>query len=167
MTRSTKIALVVSGLTLLCVVGVCGAAVAARTALPSLMGCKDATAPTVSSVVDRPEHIRELFPKLGSVTAVHWQEREARPRTCPEIGPMDYILSGFAVLAPETATEYRQRYTWTAATAPEVPADLRTFAPTSPQWTSSADFDRDISGGQPVFRFDHDSGTLYFTRGTT
>ena len=167
MTRNTKIALVVSGLTLLCVVGVCGAAIAVRTALPSVMGCTDATKPTVSSVVDRPEHIKELFPKLGPLTAVHWQEREARPRTCPEIGPMDYILTGFAVLAPETATDYRQRYTWTAATPPDVPADLRAFAPASPQWTFSDDFDRDIAGVTPMFHFDRASGTLYFTRTTT
>ena len=139
----------------------CVAAVALGPSMPALFGCRDATKPTTGSVIDRPQRVKELFPKLGTFTEVHWLERELTPRTCPDIGPMDYLMSGFIVLAPETAAGYRTQYTWTPATPAEVPEDLRRYAPANPQWTASAAFDGDIGG-----RFWFDAGTLFFTHTT-
>jgi hypothetical protein len=155
--------LFVSGVTLVCVIGVCAATFALGPALPSLVGCRDATQPTVGSVIDSPQRIKELFPALGAFTEVHWQERELVPRTCPDIGPMDYLMSGFIVLAPETAAGYNTRYTWSPATPEEVPEDLRQFAPANPRWTASAPFDSEHGGH---FWFDAASGTLFFTHTT-
>ena len=163
MKRAPRIALFVSGATLVCVIGVCAATFALGPALPSLFGCRDSTKPTVTGVIDRPQRVKELYPALGAFTEVHWQERELTPRTCPDIGPMDYLMSGFVVLAPDTAAGYRTRYTWTPATPAEVPEDLRRYAPASPAWTASATFESDVGKD---FWFDAGSGTLFFTHST-
>jgi hypothetical protein len=164
--RTTKIALFVSGVTLVCVIGVCAAAFALGPALPSFVGCRDATKPTVSSVIDRPQRIKELYPALGAFTEVHWQERELTPRTCPDIGPMDYLMSGFVVLAPDTVAGYRSRFAWIAATPAEVPEDLRRYAPANPQWTASAAFEAEIATASSHFWLDAATGTLFFTHTT-
>jgi len=149
------------------VIGVCAAAVALGPSLPSIVGCRDATKPTVGTVIDRPQRVKELFPALGAFTEVHWQERERVPRTCPDIGPMDYLMSGFIVLAPDTAAGYRTRYAWAPAAPAEVPEDLRRYAPADPQWTASPAFDGDIGGTAGHFWFDAGTGTLFFTHSTS
>ena len=155
MRRVPKIALVVAGFTLLCVLGVVVAAVALGPSLPAAVGCPDAAQPTVGGVVDRPQRIAELFPKLGDITAAHWQDREAVPRTCPQVAPMRYITTGIIVIPAKTL----ELYSWQPAEPPDVPPALAPWAPRSPQWTSSAAFDADMGG---TFERDAGSATLFF-----
>jgi len=152
--RVPKIALVIAGFTLVIVIGVVVAAVVLGSSLPAAIGCPDAAQPTVGGVVDRPQRIKELFPGLGDITAAHWQDREAVPRTCPEVAPMRYITTGFIVVQ-QPFTVYR----WEPAKPPDVPPALVPWAPKSPQWTKSAAFDAAMGG---TFERDARSATLFF-----
>jgi hypothetical protein len=160
--RSSKIAVAVAAVAVFCAAGAAVVAIQLVPALTGLAGCEDATTPVAGEVRDDVKRIGELFPKLGEVASAHWQAREARPRTCPEFGPMDYVYSGFVELVPATLAAYRRAHTWTSADAPDVPEDLRKFAPAAPSWQHSATFDQAIAGAAPVFRLDSASGTLYF-----
>jgi hypothetical protein len=153
--RGSKIALVVAGFTLLCVLGVVVAAVVLGPSLPAAIGCRDAAQPTVGGVVSSPQRVKELFPKLGDIIAAHWQDREAVPRTCPEVAPMRYITTGIIVIQAKTL----ESYLWQPAEPPDVPPALAPWAPKSPQWTSSRAFDAAIGG---TFTRDAASGTLFF-----
>jgi hypothetical protein len=152
--RAPKIALVAAGLTLVIVIGVVVAAVALGTSLPAAVGCPDAAQPTVGGVVDRPQRVKELFPRLD-ITAAHWQDREAVPRTCPPVAPMRYITTGFIVVQPQIFTVYQ----WQPAEPPDVPPALAPWVPRSPQWTSSRAFDAAMGG---TFERDAASATLFF-----
>jgi hypothetical protein len=152
--RIPKIALVVAGLTLIVVLGVVVAAVVLGPALPAAVGCPDAAQPTVGGVVDRPQRVRELFPRLD-ITAAHWQDREAVPRTCPPVAPMRYITTGF--IDVQNLTLYR----WEPAKPPDVPQALAPWAPRSPQWTWSPAFDAEMGA---TFERDAASATLFFVQ---
>jgi hypothetical protein len=162
LSRRTRIAIVVAAIAVFCAAGAVVVAIQLAPTLTGLAGCEDATAPAVSEVRDDAKRVGELFPRLGEFTATHWQFREARPRTCPEFGPMDYVYSGFVTLAPATLEAYRRDHKWAAADAPDVPPDLREYAPGAPNWQRSTTFDQAVAGAAPVFRLDAASGTLYF-----
>jgi hypothetical protein len=153
--RTAKIALVVTGFTLLCVLGVVVAAVVLGPSLPAAIGCPDAAQPTVAGVVSSPQRVKELFPELGDIVAAHWQVREAVPRTCPQAAPMRYITTGIIVIQAKAL----ESYLWQPAEPPDVPPALAPWAPRSPQWTSSRAFDAAIGG---TFTRDAASGTLFF-----
>jgi hypothetical protein len=161
--RSSKVAVVVAALAVFCAAGAVVIAIQLAPALTGLAGCEDATAPVVSEVRDDAKRVGELFTKLGEFTATHWQVREARPRTCPEFGPMDYVYSGFVTLAPATIEAYRRDHQWAGAEPPDVPPDLRRYIPAAPTWQRSATFDEAVAGAGPVFLLDAASATLYFT----
>ena len=158
MSRTARLALVITALTVLCMVGAGAAVTVLAPTLLDLANCPNPASPAVTGVVDSPQRIERMYPVLAPLEAVHWQEREAYPRRCPErvAGPMDYIMEGFIVLAPARAAHLRGADTWTRAAAPEVPVDLRPFAPASPQWTAATSY--------PEFKFDQASRTVFFTR---
>jgi hypothetical protein len=135
----------------------------------SLSGCVNATAPAVSAVSTDTAKVSTLFPRLDATQAVHWQSREARPRTCPDIGPMDYFYEGLVVLRPDAATTYRTAYQWTPA-APDIQPALRQYAPVNADWRQSRAFHDSVAGpGDLSSRFflDVGSATVYFTTGTS
>jgi hypothetical protein len=158
--RASRIALAVTGLVLPCVIGVLVAAVTVGPSLPAAIGCPDAGQPTVGGVVDRPQRVKEFFPELTGVTTVHWQDREAVPRTCPQAAPMRFITTGLIVVAPSAF----QGYGWEPAKSPDIPPDLLPYAPRSPQWTASRDFNAAMGG---AFELDAASATLFFTHTQT
>jgi hypothetical protein len=130
-----------------------------------LGGCVNATAPAVSSVSTDATRVARLFPGLGPVRAVHWQSREARPRTCPEVGPMDYFYEGVVELRPEAVD---RSYRWMASTPDLMPA-LRQYAPPNPAWQQSHEFHDAVAGAADTSSFfyvDLDSATMYFITGT-
>ncbi|WP_433082854.1 hypothetical protein ACQP1P_02965 [Dactylosporangium sp. CA-052675] len=151
MTRPAKIALAITAALSACVIAICGVALALRDWVPGLAGCPDLTRPPKTSVFTEKARIEQMYPQLRPIRSVHWQEHEARARSCPEIGPMDYELNGLAVLTPERAAAAPEG---PPAAAPDIPADLRPFAPPAPHWL-------DVGGG---LLLDRASATVYFTR---
>jgi hypothetical protein len=154
--RTAKIALLVSGVMLACVLASCGVVLALRDWVPGLTGCEDVDKPTKGGVVTATVRIEQMWPQLAPIQQVHWQEHEARARSCPEIGPMDYVMDGFAVITAERAAALPAT---TAAQPPQVPEDLRPFAPADPQWLRV--------DGTTGLLLDKASATVYFTRTTT
>ncbi|MET7421397.1 hypothetical protein [Dactylosporangium sp. NPDC005555] len=154
MNRTAKIALIVTGVVLACVIASCGVVLALRDWVPGLAGCEDVDTPTKTAVITTKTRIEQQWPQLAPIQQVHWQEHEARARSCPEIGPMDYTMDGFAVLTPERAGALPATV---AAAAPEVPDDLRPFAPAAPSWLR-------VDGTDLLL--DKASATVYFTRTT-
>jgi hypothetical protein len=150
--RTAKIALLVSGAVLACLLASCGVVLALRDWVPGLTGCEDPDKPTKNGVITSKIRIEQMWPQLAPIQQVHWQEHEARARSCPEIGPMDYVMDGFAVITAERA---RALPATTAAAAPEVPEDLRPFAPAAPAW-------RKVDGTDELL-LDLASATVYFT----
>jgi hypothetical protein len=150
--RSSIVALVVVGLTMLCVGSVCaGAAVIGP---GPILGCDTDPTPAVPTVQDDPHRVAGLFPRLGAVRAAHWQVRDARPRTCPDLGPMDYVYDGLVVPAADPVG-----YAFTPAAAPAIPPGLAELAPPGAAWQTSAAFDAAMAG---TFWFDPGAHTLYF-----
>jgi hypothetical protein len=160
--RPARIALVVAVVVLLCTVGVCGVAVALGPRLAGLAGCRSDAAPEVSGVQQDAGRIHAALPALGEVTAPHWRWREARPHTCPELGPMDLYYEGFAVLAPDRVAALRAEHEWAPAAAPEVPEELVPFGPRdpAPAWQRSASFD---ALTRASVWLDPGTGTVYFS----
>jgi hypothetical protein len=161
--NSRRLALVFAAVAVLC-----GGVVwfgAARLA-PALFGldCEPESTPSVSPVYTDTTSVARLFPKLGAFTGVHWQTRAVRPRTCPDVGPMDHVTEGVVTLSPEPAARYRAGFRWDTA-APDIAAALQPFVPKSPQWTRSAEFDN--ATGPGGFFLDAASGTLYFVHHTS
>jgi hypothetical protein len=150
--RSSIVALVVVGLTALCVGAVCLGATAIGPG--TILGCDTDPTPAVPTVQDDPHRVAELFPRLGAVRAAHWQVRDARPRTCPDLGPMDYVYDGLVVPAADPAG-----FVFTPAAAPAIPPGLTELAPPGAAWQVSAAFDSAMGG---KFWFDPGSHTLYF-----
>ncbi|GAA0709876.1 hypothetical protein Drose_02835 [Dactylosporangium roseum] len=158
MTRSAKIALLVAAATVSCVIAACGVALAFRDWVPGLAGCEDGSKPTKTAVITEKLRIEQMWPALKPIVSVHWQEREARARSCPEIGPMDYVMTGLAVVTPERAAALASAPAGqSAAPVPDVPDDLRPYAPPAPNWIA-------IDGG---LLLDQASATVYFTHTTT
>ncbi|MFI5906311.1 hypothetical protein [Dactylosporangium sp. NPDC051541] len=154
MTRPVKIALAITAAVVLCVIATCGVALALRDWVPGLAGCEDATRSPKTAVFTEKARIEQLYPQLRPIQSVHWQEHDARARSCPEIGPMDYEMNGFAVITASIATGLAAGNTSPApAPAPDIPADLRPFAPPSPHW-------QPIGAG---LLLDAPSATVYFT----
>jgi hypothetical protein len=156
-TRTAKIALLITAAVTACVIAGCGVALALRDWVPGLAGCAEVTKPTKTAVITEPARIEQLFPQLKPIRSVHWQEHEARPRSCPEIGPMDYVMNGFAVITEARAAELAAAAPATAPSAlpaPDVPVDLRPFAPAAASWQA-------IGAGLLLERA---SATVYFTR---
>ncbi|MGI5246942.1 hypothetical protein [Dactylosporangium sp. CA-139066] len=151
MTRPAKIALLITAAVIACVAAACGVATQLKDWLPGLAGCADPTKPTKTAVFTEPARIEQMYPRLKPIRSVHWQEREARPRQCPEIGPMDYEMNGLVVTDQATATSLAAAAT--PASAPDIPADLRPFAPPAPHWL-------DIGDG---LLLDQAGATVYFT----
>ena len=75
---------------------------------------------------------------------------------------MPIITSGLIVFAPDVAERYRTAYSWTGPASPDIPPDLRGYAPPSARWSSSAAFAKDFAGPGDEIAFDPPSGTLYF-----
>ncbi|MER7002167.1 hypothetical protein ABT297_03850 [Dactylosporangium sp. NPDC000555] len=154
-TRPAKIALLITAALSACVIAACGVALALRDWVPGLIGCADPARPTKTAVLTATVRIEQMYPELKPIRSVHWQEHEARARSCPEIGPMDYEMNGFAVITADRAAALSAA-TQSPASAPDIPADLRPFAPADPHW-------------QPIgdgLLLDHESATVYFTHGT-
>ncbi|MEV8513362.1 hypothetical protein [Dactylosporangium sp. NPDC051484] len=158
-TRPAKIALLITAAVSACVIAACGVGLALRDWVPGLVGCADPTHPTKTAVFTATVRIEQLYPQLKPIRSVHWQEHEARARSCPEIGPMDYEMNGFAVITAERAAELSAQTASTPASpaSPDVPADLRPFAPPSPHW-------QDVGHG---LLLDQPSATVYFTHRTS
>jgi hypothetical protein len=150
-TRPAKLALLVTAAVVACVAAACGVATALKDWVPGLAGCADPTRATRTAVFAEPARVEQLYPQLGPLRSVHWQEREARPRMCPEIRPMDYEMDGLAVIADSRAAELAA--SGSPAAVPEIPADLRPFAPPSPHWLAIG----------PDLVLDQGSATVYFT----
>ena len=161
MTRPVKISLVVTAVLSACVIATCGVALALRDWVPGLVGCPDPTRPARSAVFTEKTRIEQMYPQLRPIQSVHWQEHEARARSCPEIGPMDYELDGFAVLtsgvAAGLATTTGGTPSPSPVAAPDVPEDLRPFAPPAPAWQRV----------DPGLLLDRASATVYFTHVTS
>ncbi|MEV4139745.1 hypothetical protein AB0J72_47235 [Dactylosporangium sp. NPDC049742] len=155
MNRTAKIALVVSGAVLACVIAACGVVLALSDLVPGLAGCDELDKPTKTGIITSTTRIEQQWPQLAPIQQVHWQEHEARARSCPEIGPMDYTMDGFAVLTAERAQALPAT---TAAEAPAVPEDLRPFAPAGAAWLR-------VDGTDLLL--DRASSTVYFTRTTS
>ncbi|GAA4246919.1 hypothetical protein [Dactylosporangium darangshiense] len=155
MTRPAKIALFVTAAVIACVVAACGVASVFKDWVPGLAGCADPTKPTKTAVFTEPARIRQMYPELEPIQSVHWQEHEARPRACPEIGPMDYEMNGLVVVTDAKAAELST--TASPAPSPDIPEDLRPFAPPSPQWQQIG----------PGLLLDRASRTVYFTHATS
>jgi len=119
-----------------CLIAACGVALAFRDWVPGLAGCEDTGKPTKTSVITEKSRIEQMYAELKPIQAVHWQEREARARSCPEVGPMDYIMTGFATLLPERAAALTPSASLPVSAAPvlDIPDDLRSFAPNDPTW---------------------------------
>jgi hypothetical protein len=153
--RSSLIALVLAGLTTLCVVIACTGIAAVGPG--SLLGCE--TGPTPAPTLqDAPKRVASLFPRLfpqlGDVRGVHWQVRDARPRTCPDLAPMSRVYDGLLSLAADPTG-----YGWRPATPPPIPPGLAELAPSGARWQTSADLDA-ATGAR--FWLDPGSHTLYF-----
>jgi hypothetical protein len=155
MTRTAKLALLITAACAACVIAACGVALALRDWVPGLAGCPDPTKPPKSAIFTDPIQIEQRYPQLKPIQSVHWQVREARPRSCPEIGPMDYVTDGLAVLTPAQVAALPA----VAGTAPplDIPDDLRPFTPPGPQWRSI---------GAELW-LDPPSATVYFRHVTT
>jgi hypothetical protein len=155
--RSSVVALVVVGLTALCVGAVCLGATAIGPG--TILGCDTDPTPAVPTVQDDPHQVAELFPRLvphlGEVRTVHWQIRDARPRTCPDLGPMDYVYDGLVVPAADPVAGFA----FAPAGAPAIPPGLAELAPPGAAWQVSGAFDTAMGG---KFWFDPGSHTLYF-----
>ncbi|GAA2630753.1 hypothetical protein GCM10010399_73420 [Dactylosporangium fulvum] len=156
MNRSAKIALLVAAATASCFIAVCGVALALRDWVPGLAGCEDNGKPTKTAVITEKLRIEQMWPQLKPIVSVHWQEREARARSCPEIGPMDYVMTGFAVVTAERAAALAAEPA-KPGTAPDVGTDLQPFAPPDPAWLEIDN----------ALLLDKASATVYFTRTTT
>jgi len=152
--RTAKIALLVSGAVLACLIASCGVVLALRDWVPGLAGCEDVNKPTKGPVLTSKIRIEQMWPQLAPIQQVHWQEHEIRARSCPEIGPMDLTMDGFAVLTAERAQALP---TTTMAELAEVPVDLRPFAPAAPAWLR-------VDGTDLLL--DRASATVYFTHTT-
>jgi hypothetical protein len=132
----------------------------------SLGGCVNATAPATSPVSTDAARVAKLFPRLGPVEKVHWRSSEVRPRSCPDIGPMDYVYEGVVVLRADTTLPYREPC---AAAAPEIPQPLRGYAPAGVAWRECPALHDAIAGAADVrshFFVDAGSRTVYFRTGT-
>jgi len=145
--RLGRVLLILAGLSVCCVVGVCGLVAAVAPSLPELAGCPTATAPVTAPVRDDTARLRELLPALGELRSAHWQVREARPRLCPDIGPMDYIYEAVVVLPVGGAQRLTAGYDFAPAAAPEVPAALAGEVPAAPAWQTSARYDATLAPG--------------------
>ena len=160
MKRNTRIALIVSALTVLCTVGVCLAVLRISPSLVVSSDCPDPAKPTAGPVVDSTQRIDRMYPKLAPLETAHWQDIEVVPRTCPEVAPQTHRTEGLVVLSPQKAQEFAD-YDWTPASAPEVTADLRKHLPAAPQWLTSRRFETEVGGH---FRYDKGTRTLYLSR---
>jgi len=161
--RNAKLVLAFAVLAVVCGGAACFAAVQIAPALVGL-SCEPSQTPSVSPVYTDTTTVARLFPKLGAFQEAHWQTREARPRTCPDIGPMDYVKEGVVTLLPETAQQYREGYLWSFET-PEIPPALAGFAPAGARWSHSQQFDAMIGTGR--FYVDPVSPALFFVHHTT
>jgi hypothetical protein len=95
------------------------------------------------------------------IVSVNYRWREARPRTCPDLGgPIGTYYEGFAVLKPAQAAALRTSYTWEPAAAPDVPAELAQYAPPGAAWQRTADLYR---GSRSAIWLDQNSPTAYFS----
>jgi hypothetical protein len=150
--RSSIVALIVVGLTALCVGAVCLGATAIGPG--AIFGCDTGPTPAVPTVQDDPHQVAELFPRLGAVRAVHWQIRNARPRTCPDLGPMDYVYDGLVVPAADPVG-----FVFAPAPAPAIPPGLAELSPPGATWQVSTAFDSAM--GAKFWR-EPGSHTLYF-----
>jgi hypothetical protein len=93
--------------------------------------------------------------------STHYRWREARPRTCPDIGgPIGTYYEGFAVLTPAQAGALRTSYKWEPSAAPDVPAELSQYAPPGAAWQRTADLYR---GSRSAIWLDQNSDTAYFS----
>jgi len=148
----------------------CGGAVCygAARIVPALLDldCEPSSTPSVSPVYTDVTAVARRFPTLPPIQTAHWQTREVRPRTCPDIGPMDYIHEGAVGLPAEAVTGYRGAYAWQPAT-PEIQPALRPYVPAAAAWTGSPAFDAAIGAGDTRFFLDAASGTLYYVLRTT
>lgn len=98
---------------------------------------------------------------VSGITTAHYQFRDARKHTCPEISPVLTIYEGLAQLDPARADALKAEYTFTSGEAPTVPADLQQFVPANANWQRSDDLDK-LSGAK--IWYDAASRTAFFNR---
>jgi hypothetical protein len=153
---SARVAVGMSALTVLCLVGTCATVFVLRGPLADVAGCPRDLTPAQSGVVDDANRVHELLPGLGEIVSAHYRWREMRPRTCPDLGPMDFTYEGFAVLA----AGFGQAWAWLPADTPTVPAELSPYAPAAPVWQRSPTLDADLHA---QVWFDAGTVTVWFT----
>ncbi|GAA2377762.1 hypothetical protein [Dactylosporangium salmoneum] len=152
MTRSAKVAIFITAAVVVCVFAACGVALALKDWVPGLAGCADPTKPTKTAVFTEPARIEQMYPELKPVRAVHWQEHEAVARSCPQVGTMRYEMDGLVQITPERAADLAAQAPSAPPQSPEIPGDLRPFAPQDPHW-------------QPIgegLLLNRESATVYF-----
>jgi hypothetical protein len=99
--------------------------------------------------------------RADGIVSVHYRWRDARPRTCPDLGgPIGTYYEGFATLTPAQAAALRSSYVWEAAAAPDVPAELAQYAPPGAAWQRTANLYR---GSRSAIWLDRNSATAYFS----
>jgi hypothetical protein len=96
----------------------------------------------------------------SGIVTVHYQFRDARKHTCPEISPVLTIYDGFAELTPARADALKTEYQFGPGDAPSVPNDLQKFAPANAAWQRSDALDKAANG---KVWFDAASRTAFFT----
>jgi len=97
---------------------------------------------------------------VSGITTAHYQFRDARRHTCPEISTVLTIYEGLAELTPARADALTAEYRFTPAEAPSVPDDLQRFAPANAAWQRSDGLDK--AANAKVW-FDAGSRTAFFT----
>jgi hypothetical protein len=99
--------------------------------------------------------------RADGIVSVHYRWREARPRTCPDLGgPIGTYYEGFAVLSSTQAAALRAAYVWESAAAPDVPAELAQYAPPGAAWQRTASL---YPGSRSAIWLDQNSATAYFS----
>jgi hypothetical protein len=99
--------------------------------------------------------------RADGIVSVHYRWREARPRTCPDLGgPIGTYYEGFAVLNPAQVAALRAAYVWESAPAPDVPAELAQYAPPGAAWQRTANL---YPGSRSAIWLDQNSATAYFS----
>lgn len=183
-------AILLLGLTLVVAIAVCAGGYVLTLRISDLAGCEPRPAAT-GPVQDDLEKITAVIPDLArppapsesaapsgatsaasdstppasaradGIVSVHYRWREARPRTCPDLGgPVGTYYEGFAVLSPAQATALRTSYTWEPAAAPDVPAELAQYAPQGAAWQRTANLYR---GSRSAIWLARNSDTAYFS----
>jgi hypothetical protein len=124
-----------------------------------------ANSPAPSAIQRDKKPVLELFPKLGNVADIEWDEVPLGSASSRIPGPTDYRLSGVAHFTKDDVRRLQQDYDWAPAKKP--PAVLKSVAPMVPKgaaWKVSAEYTSVITGDMYTakFHFDPEAGVVVF-----